>query len=141
MEAPALAHQFVVQLDNHPGNAAQLGRVLRGRGLEIQHVECFGEGPTFCMVVTPADDEAARGVIGGLGFAYIEGAPIVVEVEAEGGVADARRRLEEAGVKVTGTLEIGRRAGLVEVAFCVDSQESARRALGTASEHPAVVIA
>ena len=136
-----MAHQFVVQLDNHPGEAAQLGRVLRGRGLEIQHVECFGEGPTFCMVVTPADDEAARGVIAGLGFAYIEGAPIVVEVEAEGGVADAAKRLADAGVKVTGSLEIGRRAGLVEVAFCVDSQESARRALGMASEHPAVVIA
>jgi hypothetical protein len=136
-----VAHQFVVQLENHPGETAHLARVLRGRGLEISHVECFGEGPTFCMVVTPADDEAARGVIGGLGFAYIEGTPIVVEVAAAGGTEDAARRLAEAGVTVTGALEVGRRGDLVDVAFCVDSQESARRALGMASEHPAVVIA
>jgi hypothetical protein len=136
-----VAHQFVVQLENHPGETAHLARVLRGRGLEISHVACFGEGPTFCMVVTPADDEAARGVIGGLGFAYIEGTPVVVEVAAAGGAEDAARRLAEAGVRVTGSLKVGRRGDLVEMAFCVDSRESARRALGMASEHPAVVIA
>lgn len=135
-----MAHQFVVQLENHPGETAQLARVLRGRGLEIQHVECFGEGPTFCMVVTPADDEAARGVIRGLGFSYIEGTPIVVEVDAAGGVDDAARRLAEAGVRVTGTLEIGRRADQVEVAFCVDNRDAACSALGAGDGHPATVI-
>ncbi len=136
-----MAHQFVVQLENHPGETAHLARVLRQRGLEISHVECFGEGPTFCVVVTPADDVDARGVIGGLGLAYIEGAPIVVGVSADGGVADATRRLSEAGIRVTGMLEVGRSGDEVEVAFCVDSQDAARRALGMASDHPAVVIA
>ena len=40
-----MARQFVVQLDNHPGELAHLVKVFTARGVAIHHVACVGTGP------------------------------------------------------------------------------------------------
>ncbi len=123
--------QFVIQLDNHPGELAHVARALAARGIDIHHVSCVGAGPLACMFVTTGDDEVTRGVLQGLGHKFIEGRPVMVEIpDGPGGLAEVSERLAEAGVNITGMLPVGRKPGLVEMTFCVDDEVKAREALG-----------
>jgi len=126
-----MARQFVVQLDNRPGELAHLAHAFAARGIDLRHIACVGAGPLACMFVTTDDDEAARHVLHGLGRLFIEGDPILVEVEDRpGGLAGVTDRLAAAGVNITGMLTVGRRPGVLEVTFCVDDEPAAREALG-----------
>ena len=54
----------------------------------------------------------------------------MVEVEDRpGGLADVAEKLAAAGVNIVGTLCVGRRPGILEMAFTVDDEAKARRAL------------
>lgn len=126
-----MGRQFVIQLENHPGELAHLARALAARGIDIHHISCVGAGPLACMFVTTSNDEATRDVLHGLGHEFIEGRPIMVEVEDRpGGLADVTEKLAAAGVNITGMLPVGRRPGILEMTFCVDDEAKAREALG-----------
>ena len=126
-----MARQFVIQLDNRPGELAHLAKALAARGIDIAHISCVGAGPLSCAFMTTSDDDATREVLRGLGHDFIEGETIYVDVADEpGGLAAVAERLGEAHVNILGTLIVGRRPGLVEMAFAVDSAERARAALG-----------
>ena len=125
-----MARQFVVQLDNRPGELAHLARALAARGIDIRHIAGAGAGDLGCAFFTTSDDAATREVLHGLGHPYAEGSPVLVEVPDEpGGLAGAAERLAAAGVNVCGTLAVGRRPGVVEMVFCVDDEAKARAAL------------
>lgn len=131
-----MARQFVVQLENHPGELAHLARAFAARGINIHHVACVGAGPLACMFVTTDDDAGARKVLHGLGHEFIEGQPIMVEIsDKPGGLAEVSEKLAAAGVNITGVLPVGRRPGVVEMTFCVDDEEKARKALGLHAEN------
>jgi hypothetical protein len=126
-----MTRQFVVQLENHPGQLAHLARAFAARGINIHHLSCAGTGSLACMFVTTDDEDRARDVLHGFGHPFIEGEPILVEVpDRPGGLADIAERLAAAGVNVTGALCVGRRPGYVEMTFCVDDEVKARQALG-----------
>jgi hypothetical protein len=130
-----MARQFVVQLDNHPGELAHLVKVFTSRGVAIHHVACVGTGPLQCMFVTTTDDAAARDVLHGLGHEFIEGEPVMVEIpDQPGSLGEVSAKLAEAGVMVTGMIQAGRKPGLIEMAFCVDDEAKARDALGLHAE-------
>ena len=125
-----MERQFVVQLDNRPGELAHLARALGGRGINITHISCVGTGPLACAFMTTANDDETRAVLRGLGHQFIEGTTIVVDVlDRPGGLAEVADRLANAGVNIYGTLIVGRRAGVVEMAFAVDDDKKARAAL------------
>ena len=125
-----MTRQFVVQLENRPGELAHLAHAFAARGINIHHVACVGAGPLACMFVTTDDDAGARKVLHGLGHEFIEGQPIMVEVpDRPGGLAEVTDKLAAADVNITGMLPVGRRPGVVEMTFCVDDEEKARRAL------------
>jgi len=125
-----MGHQFVVQLDNRPGELAHLARALATRGINITQISCAGTGTIACAFMTTTDDLETRDVLRGLGHDFVEGATVVVDVRDEpGGLADVAERLAAAGVNIQGTLCIGRRAGLIEMAFAVDDEAKARAAL------------
>lgn len=126
-----MGRQFVIQLDNRPGELAHLARALGARGVDIRHISCIGAGPLACAFITSDDDQATREVLHGLGHDFIEGETIVVDVaDRPGGLADVAERLSRAGQNIVGTLIIGRRPGIVEMAFAVDDEDKAREALG-----------
>jgi len=125
-----MKRQFVVQLDNRPGELAHLARALGERGIDITAIACAGTGPIACAFMTTAHGEEAHAVLKGLGHQFIEGETIVVDVmDAPGGLADVAERFASAGVNILSTLTVGRRAGVVEMAFAVDNVEKARGAL------------
>jgi hypothetical protein len=126
-----MARQFVIQLENHPGEIAHLAHAFAARGLNLHHVACVGAGPLQCMFVTTSDDDAARSVLHGLGRQFIEGEPVLVELPDEPGeLARISDRLAEAGINICGMMEVGRRGSKVEMALCVDDETRAREVLG-----------
>ncbi len=126
-----MGRQFVIQLDNRPGELAHLARALAARGIDIRQMSYVGAGPLGCAFMTSSDDESTREVLRGLGHSYIEGEPVLVDVEDRpGGFAEAAEKLATAGVNVYGALIVGRRPGIVEMVFSVDHEDRAREALG-----------
>jgi len=125
-----MQRQFVVQLDNRPGELAHLARALGARGVNLTHISCAGTGSIACAFMTTADDDETRSVLRGLGHDFLEGATVVVDViDQPGGLADVAERFAKAGVNILGTLCVGRREGIVEMAFAVDDEAKARSAL------------
>jgi hypothetical protein len=130
-----MPRQFVVQLDNRIGELAHLSRALAARGVNIRHVSCFGTGTLACAFIIPDDDAGMRRVLNGLGHLYIEGSPIVVDVEDRpGGLADVAERLAAAGVNIAGTMCVGQGPGIIKMAFTVDDEAKAREVLGQNQE-------
>lgn len=126
-----MPRQFVVQLDNRVGELAHLTRALAMRGVNIRYVSCVGTGSMACAYIIPDDGSGMREVLHGLGHQFMEGDPIVVDVEDRpGGLADVAEQLAAAGVSITGTMCVGRRPGIIEMAFTVDDEAKARAALG-----------
>jgi hypothetical protein len=125
-----MERQFVVQLDNRPGELAHLARALGARGINITHISCAGTGPIACAFVTTGEEGATRDVLHGLGHDYLEGETVVVDVlDQPGGLADVAERLAGADVNILGTMCVGRREGILEMAFAVDDAARARAAL------------
>ena len=125
-----MQRQFVVQLDNRPGELAHLARALGARGVNLTHVSCAGTGSIACAFMTTAEDDVTREVLRGLGHEFIEGATVVVDVmDRPGGLADIAEKFAKVGVNILGTLCVGRREGVVEMAFAVDDEEKAEAAL------------
>lgn len=136
-----MSRQFVVQLENRPGELAHLARALGTRGIDIRHIASAGAGPLGCAFMTTSDDAAARDVLRGLGHPYMEGDPLVVDVEDRpGGLADRLEQLVAADVNVLGTMIVGRRQGTAQFVFCVDDAARARAALGETALHHAGVV-
>jgi len=128
-----MARQFVIQLANQPGELAHLTRALGARGVDIRNIASTSAGTLASASITTSDDDATREVLRGLGLAFIEGDMVVADVEDRpGGFADAAERLAAAGVNILGALVVGRRPGVIEVAFSIDKEADARAALGLA---------
>ena len=129
-----MSQPFVVQLQNRPGELAHLARGLAARGINIKHIAGGGAGRLGCAYLTTDDEAATREVLHGLGFSYVEGQMIVVEVEDRpGALADVSETLGAAGVDIHGVLIVGRRAGMVEIALSVDEPDRAREVLGVST--------
>ena len=125
-----MGRPFVIQLENRPGELAHVARALGARGIDIEHISCAGAGTVACAFMTTGSDDDTREVLRGLGHDFIEGDTIVVEVEDRpGGLADVAERLAAAGVNIEGALIVGRRPGIVEMAFAVDDLAKARAAI------------
>ena len=128
-----MARQFVIQIENRPGELAHLTRALGARGIDIRHIASVSAGQLASAFVTTSDDAATRAVLRGLGHQFIEGDMIVADVaDRPGGFADAAEKLAAAHVNILGALVVGRRPGVIEVAFSVDNEAAALAALGLA---------
>ena len=126
-----MGRQFVIQMDNRPGELAHLARAFAARGIDITHVASVGAGNCASMFMTTTDSVATREVLRGLGHEFMEGDLITVDVVDEpGGLADVSERLARAGVNIIGVMTVGRRPGWVEMTFAVDDEPKARAALG-----------
>ncbi len=51
-----MARQFVVQLENRPGELAHLARALAARGIDLRHIGGVGAGDLGCAFITTSDD-------------------------------------------------------------------------------------
>ncbi len=125
-----MARQFLVQLENRPGELAHLARALAARWVDIVHIASVGTGSTACVFLTTSDFDATRDVLHCMGLPYLEGEVVLAEVEDRpGGFADVTERLAAAGVNILAVLPVDRRPGVVEMALCVDDHDRALQVL------------
>lgn len=119
--------QFVVQVDNRPGEMARLAEQLAERGVDLRAIGGGGLGETGHFIMTTADDDAAREVLEGGGWTFFEGESLLAEVDDRpGGMARLARELADAGVNVLGHLFVGRWGDRATFAFVVDDPDLAR---------------
>jgi len=86
-----------------------------------------GIGGSGHIIMTTADDDAARAILEEGGYTFIEGESILTEVDDRpGGMARLSRELADAGVNIYGHLFLGRWGDRAMFAFVVDSPEKAR---------------
>lgn len=119
--------QFVVQVDNRPGQLALLAEQMAERGVDLRAIGGGGLGENGHMIMTTADDDAARQVLEDGGWVFVEGESLLAEVDDRpGGMARLARELADAGVNVLGHLFLGRWGDRATFAFVVDDPEKAR---------------
>ena len=122
-----MANQFVVELKNEPGGLAVLAEALAARGIDLRAIGGGGIGSSGHIIMTTADDDAARAVLDEGGYTFVEGESILTEVDDRpGGMARLARELADAGVNIYGHLFLGRWGDRAMFAFIVDSPEKAR---------------
>ena len=122
-----MAQQFIVQLRNEPGGLATLAEALAARGVDLRAIGGGGIGGVGHVIMTTADDDAARAVLDDGGYTYHEGESLITEVpDRPGGMAEISRRLADAGVNIYGHLFIGRWGDRAMFAFVVDKPDLAR---------------
>ena len=122
-----MAKQFVVQLKNEPGAMANLAEALATRGVDLRAIGGGSMGDSGHVIMTTADDEAARSVLEDGGYVYIEGESILAEVDDKpGGMARLARALADAGVNIEGHLFLGRWGDRAMFTFVVDKPDVAR---------------
>ena len=122
-----MAKQFVVQLKNEPGAMASLAEALAARGVDLRAIGGGSMGNSGHVIMTTADDEAARAVLEDGGYVYIEGESILAEVDDKpGGMARLSRALADAGVNIQGHLFLGRWGDRAMFTFVVDKPDVAR---------------
>ena len=122
-----MPRQFVVQVTNKPGQLALLAEQMAARGVDLRAIGGGGIGELGHMIMTTADDDAAREVLEGGGWTYFEGESLLAEVDDRpGGMARLARELADAGVNVHGHLFLGRWSDRATFAFVVDDPERAR---------------
>ncbi len=129
-----MQRQFVVQLDNRPGELAHLARALAARGVNITHISCVGAAPRLRLHDHGGGRRDARGPPRPGPRVHRGRDRSSSRSDRPGGLADVAERLAAAGVNVLGTLCVGRRPGVVEMTFCVDDEAKARAALAPRSE-------
>ena len=122
-----MANQFVVELKNEPGGLATLAEALAARGIDLRAIGGGGIGSSGHIIMTTADDDAARAVLNEGGYTFIEGESILTEVDDKpGGMARIARQLADAGVNIHGHLFLGRWGDRAMFAFVVDRPDIAR---------------
>jgi hypothetical protein len=122
-----MSKQFVIQVDNKPGEMARLAEQLAARNVDLRAIGGGGLGETGHFIMTTADDDAARSVLHDGGWTFLEGESLLAEVDDRpGGMARIARELSDAGVNVLGHLFIGRWSDRATFAFVVDDPEKAR---------------
>ncbi len=119
--------QFVIQVDNKPGEMARLAEQLAARNVDLRAIGGGGLGETGHFIMTTADDDTARTVLEDGGWTFFEGESLLAEVDDRpGGMARLARELSDAGINVLGHLFIGRWSDRATFAFVVDDPDKAR---------------
>ncbi len=119
--------QFVIQVENKPGEMARLAEQLAARGVDLRAIGGGGLGETGHFIMTTADDDGAREVLEAGGWTFLEGESLLAEVDDRpGGMARLARELSDAGVNILGHLFIGRWSDRATFAFVVDDPDKAR---------------
>jgi hypothetical protein len=122
-----MPRQFVVQVDNKPGEMARLAEEMAAAGVDLRAIGGGGLGDFGHFIMTTADDDTARRVLEDGHWLFYEGESLLAEVDDRpGGMARIARELADAGVNVLGHLFIGRWSDRATFAFVVDDPDKAR---------------
>jgi hypothetical protein len=124
-------HLFIISPANQPGALASVLDAVAQRGVNVTTLGGAASGDGGTIAVQVSDDDAARSALQGIGASFRESDVVTVWLEDRPGtMADAARRLGDAGVNIEAVVPVGMRDGKVGVLLGVGDSAAARAALG-----------
>ena len=122
---------FIVESANKPGEFARHADAIAKRGINLANVVGLGIGERGGFAFYATDEAGVRSALNDAGIAFREVSVVTAQLEDKPGtVADATRRLGDAGVNIELLAPMGMDGTNVTIAFGVDKLDEARRALG-----------
>jgi len=122
---------FIVELPNKPGELARITESIAQKGIDITSFSGATCGDSGSVAFLTNDEAGTRSTIQAAGFRVreIEVVPASLE-NRPGTLAEAARRLADAGVNIEAALPTGMSGNNVTVAFATSDPAKARQALG-----------
>ncbi|MDP9244732.1 MAG: hypothetical protein M3O77_06585 [Chloroflexota bacterium] len=122
---------FIVEAANKPGEFARHAQEIAKRGINLINAISLGIGDRGGAAFSATDEAGLRSALNDAGIAYREVSVVAAQLEDRPGtVAEAARRLGDAGVNIELIAPLGMDGKKVTVGFGVDKTEEARKALG-----------
>jgi hypothetical protein len=121
---------FIIELEDRPGTLADIADAIAEKGINIAGVAgATGSGGGAIALVTN-DEAGTLSVLDASGSRYRQVALATASLEDKPGMlAEAARKLANAGVNIEAIFPTGMDAGKITVAFGVDNIEAAKSAL------------
>ena len=122
---------FIVEASNRPGEFARHAGEVAKRGINLANVVCLGIGDRGGAAFYATDEAWLRSALSDAVIGFREISAVTARLEDKPGtVAEAARRLGDAGVNIELLVPTGMDGKHVTVAFGVDKAEQASTALG-----------
>ena len=122
---------FIVEAANKPGEFARHASEIAKRGSNLANAICLGIGDRGGGAFYATDEAGLRSALNDAGIAFREVSVVTAKlVDKPGALADAAKRLGDAGVNIELLAPMGMDASGVSVAFGVDKADQAKTALG-----------
>lgn len=122
---------FIVEASNKPGEFARHASAIAQRGVNLANVICLGIGDRGGAAFYATDESGVRSALNEAGIAFREVPVLTAKLQDKPGtLADATKRLGDAGVNIELIAPMGMDGQTQTVAFGVDKVDDARRALG-----------
>jgi hypothetical protein len=122
---------FIVDVKNKPGELARVAEVLSEKGINITGFTgaTCGDSGSVCFITN--DESATRKALQDAHYKAHERELVVATLaDKPGTLAEAARRLANAGVSIEAALPTGMAGSNIHVAFATDNPTKARSALG-----------
>ena len=130
---------FIVEALNKPGEFARHAEEIASRDINLANVVCLGIGDRGGAAFYAKDEAGLRSALNDAGIGFREISTVTARLDDKPGtVADAARRLGDAGVNIELLAPMGMDGSKVTVVFGVDKVEQARTALGDLATSPAM---
>lgn len=124
-------HAFIIELEDRPGSLADIASALGDKGINISAVAGLAWKGAGAAAIVTNDDVTARGILDERGASYREVELVAAALEDRpGSLAEATRKLADAGINVEALVATGMQGSQITIAFGVDDAAGARDALG-----------
>ena len=126
---------FLIELENTPGGLAKVAEAIAERGINITGISAAGSGQTGAIGLVTNDEDGTRQALDKAGITYRTLELVAAQLQDRPGtLAQAARRLADAGVNIELVLPTGMTGSTINVAFGVADASAATRALGELAE-------
>lgn len=124
-------HVFIIAPQNRPGTLASALEGIAQRGVNVITGGGAASGDSAAIAIQTNDDEGTRAALQASGVPFREVEAVAAWLDDRPGtLADAARRLGNAGVNIEALFPIGMESGKVGILFAVDNASAAGAALG-----------
>lgn len=125
---------FIVELPNRQGEGARLLEAIARRGINVTGFAGVTAGSSGAVALLADDETATRRVLSEGGFSTREIEVVTATLgDRPGTLAEAFRKLADAGINVDAGLATGMDERGIQVAFATDNPARAREALAEAN--------
>jgi hypothetical protein len=121
---------FIIELEDRPGTLADIADAIAEKGINIAGVAGATGGGGGAIALLTNDEAGTRSVLDASGSRYRQVPLATASLENKPGMlAEAARKLANAGVNIEAIFPTGMEGGKITVAFGVDNIEAAKLAL------------